>query len=175
MQGFLKPKLILPRISLVLLASALAICLCADLSSLSYAASKSNSRWANPVGSWLITATTISGPQPPSFHALDTYMVGGGMIETDEADFTPQSLASPAHGTWKSIGPNSIASTMFNFFFDAQGHPAGRVEVREIDTLSNNGNGYTGSARFSVFNGNGQQTANGSFTTQATRISVQLP
>src|SRR5579884_3570515 len=80
MQGFLKPKLNLPRISMVLLASALAICLCTDLSSPSYAASKSTTGLGSPVGSWQVTATTISGPQPPSFQALDTYMDGGGII-----------------------------------------------------------------------------------------------
>ena len=175
MQGFLKPKLNLPRISVVLIASALAICLCADLSSLSYAASKSTSGLGSPVGSWQVTATTISGPQPPSFQALDTYMDGGGIVETDDTDFTPLSLSSPAHGTWQSMGPNSFATTTFNFYFDAQGHLAGTVEVREIDTLSTDGSVYTGSANFTVFNSNGLQTATGSFTTRATRILVKLP
>jgi hypothetical protein len=175
MQGCLKPKIILPRISVVLLASALAIYLFSGLSSPSYAASKSktNCGCGSPVGSWLIKATTITGPQPPSFQALTTYMVGGGIIETDQTDFTTQSLSSPAHGTWKSIGNNRFASTTLNFFFDAQGHPAGTVEVREIDTLSNNGNVYTGSAKFSVANNSGQQIANGSFTILATRIPVK--
>jgi hypothetical protein len=174
MQGFLKPKLILPRLSVVLLASALAICLCSSLSSPSYAASNSGNV-RGPVGSWLIKATPTSGPSSPSFHELYSYIPGNIVVETDETDFTTQSLASPAHGTWKSIGKGRFASTTLNFFFDAQGNPAGRVEVRETDTLSKNGNIYTGSASFTSFDLQGKQVDFGTFTTRATRITVKLP
>jgi hypothetical protein len=174
MQGFQKPQPILPRLSVALLASALAICLCLSLSTPSYAASN-NRNVRGPVGSWLVNVTVISGPPPPSFQALYTYDTGGGVVETDETDFTTQSLASPAHGAWKSIGKGSFDSKTLNFFFDAQGNPAGMVEVQETDTLSKNGNIYTGAASFTMFNLQGQQIDSGTFTTRATRITVNLP
>ena len=174
MQGFLKPKLILPRLSVALLASALAICLCLGLSNPSYAASN-NGNARELVGSWLVKVTATSGPPPPSFHALYTFIPGNSVIETDETDFTTQSLASPAHGAWKSIGKGRFASRILNFFFDAKGNPAGTVEVRETETLSKNGNIYTGSGEFTTFNRQGKQIDFGTFTTRATRITVKLP
>lgn len=174
MQGFLKPKLIFPRISMVLLASALAICLCLGLSNPSYAASN-NGNVRGLVGSWLVKVTATSGPPPTSFQALYTFIPGGGVVETDETDFTTQSLASPAHGAWKSIGKGRFASRILNFFFDAKGNPAGTVEVRETETLSKNGKIYTGSGEFTAFNLQGKKTDSGTFTTQATRITVKLP
>ncbi len=126
-----------------------------------------------PEGSWLVTATP-SGPSPSPFQELYTYIPSGGVVETDETDFDPKAPSSPAHGTWKSIGEDRFASTVINFFFDAKGNPAGTVQVREIDTFSENGNIYTGSATFVSRNLAGKQVDSGSFTTRATRIPVVM-
>jgi len=174
MQGFLKPKLILPRLSVTLLASTLAICLCLGLSNPSYAASN-NGNVRGLVGSWLVNVTATSGPPPQRFQALYTFIPGNSIVETDETDFTTQSLASPAHGAWKSIGKGRFASRILNFFFDAKGNPAGTVEVRETEMLSTSGNIYTGSGEFTTFNLQGKKIDFGTFTTRATRITVKLP
>jgi hypothetical protein len=174
MQGFLKPKHILPRLSALLLASALAVLLGFGLFGHSSAAS--NHRTVQgPVGSWLVTLITTSGPPTPPFQGLYTYGVGGDAVETDQLDFNPKSLVSPEHGAWESKEGNQFVVHLIDFHFDSKGNPAGTLQEQITSTISADGNTYTGSGTFQRFDANGKliASASGSEIVRAKRIHAE--
>lgn len=172
MQGFLKPKHILPWLSAFLLASAFAVLF--GLGLFGHADAASGHRTVQrPEGSWLVTEITTSGPPTPTIQALFTYDTGGGVVETDQLDFNPKALISPEHGAWKSTGGNQFVAHLIDFHFDSKGNPAGTLQEQETNTLSENGNTYTGSATFQQFDVNGKQITSGSFSIHATRIHAE--
>jgi len=169
MKSLLRPKLIFSLVTGGLLASALAVSLLFGSPGRSHAASHNS-----PEGSWLVNVTITSRHPAFKFQALFTYDAGGGLVETDQTDFTiPTGLTSPAHGTWISTGEEHFASTFVEFIFDAKGKPAGTVKIREVDTLSEGGDAYSGSGKFDVFDVNGKLILSGTDTEQARRIQVE--
>jgi hypothetical protein len=137
------------------------------------ALAKQNDAAQGPEGSWIGTVTITSGPAFPLFQALYTYAAGGGLVETDQISFNPQSPDSPRHGVWVSTREDAFASTYINLTFDSQGKPTGTIKIRETAVLSERGNAYTGSGKFDVLDLNGNVIASGTFTSQATRIRVE--
>jgi hypothetical protein len=77
------------------------------------------------------------------------------------------------HGAWVSTGEGHFATTWLAFFFDAKGNPAGMVKVREVDTLSADGNSFSGSATFTAFNANGKPVLSGTTIEDGKRIIVE--
>jgi hypothetical protein len=128
-----------------------------------------------PEGSWLYTAT-ITNPGPPFTElGLETYAAGGGYVGIDQLSFTPGSLATPGHGSWKNTGKRTFLLTFLNLTYDAAGTPQGTSKVRQVATLSEDGNAYSGSGSFDGFDVSGNVIFSGTFTITAVRIAVEEP
>jgi len=128
-----------------------------------------------PEGSWLYTVT-ITNPGPPFTElGLETYAAGGGYVGIDQLSFTPGSLATSAHGSWISTGKRTFLLTFINLSHDEAGNPQGTSKVRQIATLSEDGNAYSGSGSFDVNDVSGSVIFSGTFTITAVRIAVQTP
>ena len=168
MKRLLTLKLIFGLVMAGLLASALAVSLFFGSPGRSHAASNNS-----PEGSWLLNVTLTSSHPPVKFQALQTHDSGGGLVVTDQTDFNPNGLRSPGHGAWVSTGEGHFATTWLAFFFDAKGNPAGMVKVREVDTLSADGNSFSGSATFTAYNVNGKPVFSGTTIEHARRIMVE--
>ena len=128
-----------------------------------------------PEGSWLYTVT-ITNPGPPFTElGLETYAADGGYVGIDQLSFTPGSLATPGHGSWKSTGKRTFLLTFLNLTYDAAGTPQGTSKVRQVATLSEDGNAYSGSGSFDGYGVSGNVIFSGAFTITAVRIAVEKP
>ena len=132
-----------------------------------------------PVGSWLYTVTIPVDDNPAHhivFQGVETYMLGGGYIETDQLSFSPTlGLSTPSHGSWASTGGSDFLMTYLNFTFDSTGTAQGRGLVRQTATIGKDKKSYSGSGDFSYFDPSGNVVLAGTFTVTATRIEVQAP
>ena len=133
----------------------------------------------HPVGSWLYTVTIPVDGDPADnivFQGVETYMLGGGYIETDQLSFSPTlGLSTPSHGSWASTGGSNFLMTYLNFTFDSTGKAQGKGLVRQTATISADKKSYSGSGDFSYFDPAGNVVLAGTFTVTATRIEVQAP
>jgi hypothetical protein len=133
----------------------------------------------HPVGSWLYTVTIPVDDNPADnivFQGVETYMLGGGYIETDQLSFSPTlGLSTPAHGSWASTGGSNFLMTYLNFTFDNTGTAQGKTLVRQTATIGADRKSYTGSGDFTYLDPNGEVVLAGTFTVTATRIEVQAP
>ena len=133
----------------------------------------------HPVGSWLYTVTIPVDDKPADnivFQGVETYMSGGGYIETDQLSFSPTlGLSTPSHGSWASTGGSDFLMTYLNFTFDSTGTPQGKGMVRQTATIGKDKKSYSGSGDFSYFDPTGNVVLAGTFTVTATRIEVQAP
>ena len=133
----------------------------------------------HPVGSWLYTVTIPVDGDPADnivFQGVETYMMGGGYIETDQLSFSPTlGLSTPSHGSWASTGGSNFLMTYLNFTFDSTGKAQGKGLVRQTATLSSDKKSYSGSGDFSYFDPAGNVVLAGTFTVTASRIEVQAP
>ena len=129
-----------------------------------------------PEGSWLYTVTATSPSGPPSTAlGLETYAAGGGYVETDQFSFMHASLATPGHGSWKSTGERTFLLTYLTLNYDTQGTPQGTTKIRQVATLNQAGDAYSGSGNFDVYDVHGNVILSGTFTITATRIRVETP
>ena len=129
-----------------------------------------------PEGSWLYTVTVTSSSGPPTtVLGLETYAAGGGYVETDQFSFMHASLATPGHGSWKNTGKRTFLLTFLNLTHDAVGTPQGTFKVRQVATLSEDGNAYSGSGSFDGYDVSGKVIFSGTFTITAVRIAVEIP
>lgn len=128
-----------------------------------------------PEGSWLYTVT-MTNPGPPLTElGLETYAAGGGYVGVDQLSFTPGSLATPGHGSWVSAGKRTFLLTFLYLNHDEAGNPQGTTKVRQIATLSEDGNAYSGSGSFDGYDVSGSVIFSGAFTITAVRIAVEKP
>jgi len=132
-----------------------------------------------PVGSWLYTVTIPVDGDPAHnlvFRGVETYMLGGGYIETDQLSFSATlGLSTPSHGSWASTGGSDFLMTYLNFTFDSTGTAQGKAMIRQTATLGRDRKSYSGSGDFSYFDPAGNVVLAGTFTVTATRIEVQAP
>ncbi len=146
------------------------------LASPTAAFAKNAAEGQGPEGSWLVTVTDISASGlPPSILALETYSAGGGYVETDQLSFMPSSLATPAHGSWKRTGERTFLLTYLTLNYDTKGTPQGTSKVRQVATLNETGDAYSGSGNFDIYDVHGNVISSGTFTVQAKRIRVEAP
>ena len=133
----------------------------------------------HPVGSWLYTVTIPVDDNPAHnivFQGVETYMLGGGYIETDQLSFSPTlGLSTPSHGSWASKGGSDFLMTYLNFTFDSTGTAQGKGMIRQTATIGKDKKSYSGSGDFSYFDPTGKVVLAGTFTVTATRIEVQAP
>ena len=133
----------------------------------------------HPVGSWLYTVTIPVDDNPAHnivFQGLETYMMDGGYIETDQLSFSPTlGLSTPSHGSWASTGGSDFLMTYLNFTFDSTGTAQGKGMIRQTATIGKDKKSYSGSGDFSYFDPTGKVVLAGTFTVTATRIEVQAP
>jgi hypothetical protein len=133
----------------------------------------------HPVGSWLYTVTIPVDDNPAHnivFQGVETYMLGGGYIETDQLSFSPTlGLSTPSHGSWASTGGSDFLMTYLNFTFDSTGTAQGKGMIRQTATIGKDTKSYSGSGDFSYFDPTGKVVLAGTFTVTATRIEVQAP
>jgi hypothetical protein len=128
-----------------------------------------------PEGSWLYTVT-ITNPGPPFTElGLETYSADGGYVGIDQLSFMPGSLATPGHGSWISTGKRTFLLTFLNLTYDAAGTPQGTSKIRQVATLSEDGNAYSGSGSFDGYDVSGNGIFSGAFTITAVRIAVEKP
>ena len=129
-----------------------------------------------PEGTWLfsVTATSASGLPSPIL-GLETYAAGGGYTETDQLSFMPSTLATPGHGSWRSTGERTFLLTYLTLNHDTQGTFQGTSKIRQIATLNEADNAYSGSGNFDVYDVHGNVILSGTFTIQATRVRIETP
>lgn len=129
-----------------------------------------------PEGSWFYRVTATSASSLPSpVVGLDTYSAGGGYTETDQLSFLPSSLATPGHGSWKRTGERTFLLTYLTLNHDTIGTFQGTSKIRQIATLNEARNAYSGSGNFEVYDVHGNVILSGTFTVQATRVRVETP
>ena len=129
-----------------------------------------------PEGSWLFTVTTTSSSGLPSpIIGVETYAAGGGYTETDQLSFMPSTLATPGHGSWKRTGERTFLMTYLTLNHDPQGTFQGTSKIRQIATLNEARNAYSGSGSFDVYDVHDNVILSGTFSVQATRIQVETP
>jgi hypothetical protein len=132
-----------------------------------------------PVGSWLYTVTIPTDGNPADnivFQGVETYMLGGGYIETDQLSFSPTlGLSTPSHGSWTSTGGSDFLMSYLNFNFDKHGTATGKGLVRQTATISADRKTYSGKGDFTYFDPAGNVVLSGTFTVTARRIEVQAP
>jgi hypothetical protein len=133
----------------------------------------------NPVGSWLYTVTIPVDDNPADnivFQGVETYMLGGGYIETDQLSFSPTlGLSTPSHGSWASTGGSDFLMTYLNFTFDKDGTALGNGLIRQTATIGADKKSYTGRGDFTYLDPSGNVVLTGTFTVTAKRIEVQAP
>ncbi len=121
-------------------------------------------------GSWELTGDAVvppGVPQPPSFHAYETFTHGGALIGSDRAR-----PASKQHGTWAYLGGNKYAWTFKEDIFDAMGNFDGVLTIRFRATLTGKDE-FVGVANSELRNANGDLIRNRCATGKGRRIMLE--
>jgi hypothetical protein len=89
-------------------------------------------------GTWTTMVTLTDAPPnvEASFHALDTFLPGGGLLVSSSV--ANPSLRGLAHGEWVRTGNRQFASTFIWFRFDTTGAFVGMQRVRRTLNLAQN-------------------------------------
>ncbi len=124
------------------------------------------------VGMWHVVYTGTSGYVGFFYEAFDQWHNDG--TEFEIADLPPDS-GNVCMGVWKMAG-NSVKLYHAGWSFDPYnfGNPIGSFTLSETNTVSSDGNTYTGSFTFKVYDPDGNEIPDQevSGTIQATRITV---
>jgi hypothetical protein len=122
------------------------------------------------VGTWLSKVTTPNPPPgvPPVFLSLATFTGSGQAIE---ANNTTQDR-TVALGDWTRTGHRTFVRTM-TFFVFGPGHVfANFTQVTSTIELSLDGETYTATNQFQLYNGSGMLLASGQNTSVANRCGL---
>jgi hypothetical protein len=125
------------------------------------------------VGSWLITDTTQG--QPP-LKGLASFTSDGIYQSSEQGDvkLDPNGvIASVAYGSWAHNGGRQFLVTLLQLGSAATGELIGTLKVQITITLSETGDEWSGSYRFTIFDPHGNVLASGPGTIQAQRIKVE--
>jgi hypothetical protein len=118
-------------------------------------------------GTW---RTEVENP-PPGFVSYQTFTEAGGTVEINQRGPTT------GLGTWKRIGAREYLSTFYKQVFDLDGTLVETTKVRQLLTLSHDGNELTGTANVDIYDPVGNLVfspitpANGAF--RATRVVAE--
>jgi hypothetical protein len=113
-------------------------------------------------GSWAVVVDT---GDDFTYQARMTFAPGrssteGSVITTSEIDFTPPYPCVATQGAWVQTGPRTFATTQHSYcFLGAPGDPAATLKLRDVITISADGNGFTGSEEvdFVTFDGSNEE------------------
>ena len=165
--------IMIKRISLTLVATALGFILIAGLNSRSSVRAGGGSA-PSLEGSWNV----VVGPgSPTEFRTLVTYAAGGGLMATDPV-VPPPFHASTVHGTWERTGGHQFTYTFLSLLYSPTGSFVGTLKVRETITVDKSGDQYDGTSSIEVFDPFGNVVPGFSSCggiSHGTRIKVEPP
>jgi hypothetical protein len=153
-------KIILRSIVLVMTVAALS----------SAPASLSAQHGASLEGVWdsQVTNTDCNGNILMSFRSFEAFHQGGTFTGTGN---TPNpELGSPVLGTWQRTGMRTFSGALQFFTFNPDGSFAGMVKIASQIHLSADGNSFTGTSTFAVYDPDGNLVFSGCGTEVATRL-----
>jgi len=129
--------------------------------------------WAQDriVGLWLYTITSSDNSFSP-FQLLTTFNQEGTIVSDASIDLNPQTLSSPTHGVWWSIGHQAVHIKELAFSYDSSANPNGMYIIDQTDTVSRDGGSITGVCNFKIIDNNGVTIFGpAACTTSATRVT----
>ena len=122
-------------------------------------------------GAWdsQVTSTDCNGNILLAFRSFEAFHEGGTLTVTGNANSTAPSV--PGLGTWqRTPGMRTFTSTLQFFTFNPDGSFAGTVKIAGQIHLSADGNSYTGTNTFAVYDPDGNLVFSGCNTEVATRL-----
>ena len=120
-------------------------------------------------GAW--KATVVQPAPLPTVLSLQVYTATGGLVETSNQ---PPMGRSPMLGNWVRTGGRRYSATGVHFLFDPQ--TGAFVGTRRIDRtfeLAQDGQSFTGIARVTTFDVNGNTLGTGTANTSGERMQVE--
>jgi hypothetical protein len=120
------------------------------------------------VGLWHVTYTDTTNRGVPFYEAFDMWHSDG--LEFENANLSPIE-SNICMGVWKLMGHN-IRLYHVGWSFDATGSPTGIFTINETNTVSVDGNSYTGTFAFKQYDPDGNLIFEIDGTIDATRITV---
>ena len=133
-------------------------------------ASLSAQNGASLEGAWdaQVTNTDCNGNILMTFRVFEAYHQGGTLTTTGNAN--SPALSSPGLGTWQRTGMRTFNATFQFFTFNPDGSFAGTVKLERQIHLSADGNSYTGTSTFAVYDPDGNLVFSGCGTDVGTRL-----
>lgn len=121
-------------------------------------------------GAWdsQVTNTDCNGNILMAFRAFEAYHQGGTVTTTGNAN--SPALSSPGIGTWQRTGTRTFNAPFQFFTFNPDGSFAGIVKIAGQIDLSADGNSYTGTNTFAIYDPDGNLVFSGCGTEVATRL-----
>ena len=128
------------------------------------------------VGSWDVTvtprdcATGNPVPFPPPFYGMQTYNLGGTMVESDAGIPGAPITRVGGQGVWTHLRGREYAVAFRVVKFNPDGSPAGKDVIRDVISLGWGGDTYTSTGTIQIFDPAGNLVLTGCATTKATRF-----
>ena len=121
-------------------------------------------------GAWdtQVTVTDCNGHTLMAFRGFELFHQGGTLTTTGNAN--SPALSSPGLGTWQRAGMRTFNSTLQFFTFNPDGSFSGIVKSAGQFHLSADGNSYTATSTFAVYDPDGNLLFNACGTEVATRL-----
>lgn len=110
----------------------------ADLASTSAATAMPRSPHAI-TGTWVVTVTPNA--PIPRFESTLSFLPGGEVVEV-----TSKGPMSGGLGVWRAVPGQRVITTFHKYRFNSAGNYIGQTTVREVETLRNGADQYTGQA-----------------------------
>jgi hypothetical protein len=104
------------------------------------------------VGTWLLELTgrdcqTGEPVGTPPNQALHTYLPSGSLVGSNNVT----AFRSPSYGIWKRTDKQQFLATFISFRFNADGTPAGKIEVTESIALGESSHSFTATSVVEIF------------------------
>jgi hypothetical protein len=125
-------------------------------------------------GAWdsQVTSTDCNGHTLLAFRSFELFHQGGTFTATGNAP-NPEpnpGAGSPVLGTWQRTGMRTFTSPIQFFTFNPDGSAAGTVKLERQIHLSADGNSYTATSTFAVYDLDGNLVFSGCGTDVGTRL-----
>lgn len=131
----------------------------------------SDSGHASVVGFWHALLLVDGNPETPLFQSIVQYHADG--LEAESADQSSINPGNYCMGVWKQEG-DTVEIYHIAWLFQ-NGNTAGYAVITQKNTLSHDGNSYTGTFRFKQYDNSGTLVMSLKGTTSAQRIDFHHP